>query len=92
MLGFILMLRAKHKLKIDGDSRIFSSSGFEAGLVHTWGLAGVAGEGKDPAAPGGNQGEGRSIEGPLSLFSPAQSNADAVHSTLPSNSTAGKIS
>lgn len=91
MLGFILMLRAKHKLKIDGDSRIFSSSGFEAGLVHTWGLAGVAGEGKDPAAPGETGERGAASRAP-SLFSPAQSNADAVHSTLPSNSTAGKIS
>lgn len=83
MLGFILMLRAKHKLKIDGDSRIFSSSGFEAGLVHTWGLAGVAGEGKDPAAPGGNRGEGCSIEGPPSLLaSPEQCGCCSLHTAF----------
>lgn len=33
VLGFILMLRTEHKLKIDADSRTFPSSGFERVLV-----------------------------------------------------------
>lgn len=37
VLGFILMLRTEHKLKIDVDSRIFSSSGFETVFVPPWG-------------------------------------------------------
>ena len=48
-LGFILMLRTEHKLKIDVDSRIFSSSGFQPVLIQTQGWMGRAG-GKDSAA------------------------------------------
>ena len=47
--GFILMLRTEHKLKIDVDSRIFSSSGFQTVLIQTWDQMGRDG-GKDTAA------------------------------------------
>ena len=48
-LGFILMLRTEHKMKIDVDSRIFSSSGFQPVLIQTQGWMGRDG-GKDRAA------------------------------------------
>ena len=47
-LGFILMLRTEHKLKIDVDSRIFSSSGFQPVLIQTQSWMGRDG-GKDRA-------------------------------------------
>jgi hypothetical protein len=40
------MLRAKHKLKIDVDSRIFSISGFHMVLTKTQGLKSCMEEGK----------------------------------------------
>lgn len=73
------MLRAKHKLKIDVDSRIFSSSGLRQG----WCTPGACTrravrEAKDPAAPWGRElGRGAQRQGP-SLFSPAQSHGDAL--------------
>lgn len=40
VLGFILMLRTEHKQKIDGDSRIFPSSGFKHFLCRQGGWGG----------------------------------------------------
>lgn len=58
VLGFILMLRTEHKLKIDVDSRIFLSSGFEAVFTPPGGWTEMDGGGEKTQRHRGETGAG----------------------------------
>lgn len=71
VLGFILMLTTKSKLKTDVDSRQFSSCGFQMALMR--GLDGDEwGRGKDTAASHRGWGVGGSRASFLPLTGPEQ--------------------
>lgn len=80
VLGFILMLRTKHKLKIDVDLRRFSSSGFQMMLLQPR-AGGGWGRGRTQQHLG--TWEGGAAARPPSLLLLAQSNVYASHPKLP---------